>query len=69
MEALYALKILDDNCELTGDLGYLVADAPFDPRLLIALMMSVKDKENILIEDVLDLAGMLSVPNLFIQTT
>lgn len=60
--------MLDDECELTQDLGYLLADAPFDPRILIALLQSVKDKDNILIEDVLDLAGMLCIPNLFVQT-
>ena len=44
VENLYALKILDDECELTKELGYPLADAPFDPRILIALMQSVKDQ-------------------------
>lgn len=68
VENLYALKMLDEECELTADLGYLLADAPFDPRILIGLLESVKDKQNILIEDVLDMAAMLCVPNLFVQT-
>jgi ATP-dependent RNA helicase DDX35 len=65
LESLYYLGVIDQKCELT-DLGKKVCDVPIDIRLSVALFKSAELKFNCT-EDVLIIAAMLSIQNLFYQ--
>lgn len=65
LESLFFLGVIDKSCELT-DLGKKVCDVPIDIRLAVALFKSAELKFNCT-EDVLIIAVMLSIQNLFYQ--
>ena len=61
LEQLHYLGAIDDEGELT-EMGSLMSDFPLDPLLACALVSSVKFK---VVEEVLTIVAMLSVPPVF----
>lgn len=67
LEILYFIGILDDQANLT-EIGIKACDVPIDPRLSVALINSALGKFKCS-EEVLIICSMLSIPNLFYQST
>ena len=65
LENLYFLEILDVDCKLT-ELGIKACDIPIDPRLAVVLLRAGEKKFKCTYE-VLIIASMISVQNLFYQ--
>jgi HrpA-like RNA helicase len=65
LENLFFLEIIDDKINLT-ELGKKICDMPIDPRLGVALFQSGETKFKCT-EEVLAIASMLSIQNLFQQ--
>ncbi|XP_046811211.1 probable ATP-dependent RNA helicase DHX35 isoform X1 [Lucilia cuprina] len=66
LETLYALGALDDQGQLTNPLGFIMADAPFCPRLSKALFNSIEFQCS---EEILTIVAMLQLESVFIITT
>jgi len=67
LEILYFIGILDKSSNLT-DIGIKACDIPLDPRLSVALINSALDKFKCS-EELLIICSMLSIQNLFNQST
>jgi len=67
LENLYFIGVLDENSNLT-DIGLKVCDIPIDPRISVALINSALNKFKCS-EELLIISSMLSIPNLFYQST
>lgn len=63
LELLYALGALDDDCRLTEPFGVTIAEFPIEPCLAKMLLASGQLGCT---EEILSIAAMLSVPNVFI---
>lgn len=66
LELLYSLKALDDVGRLTMPLGMQLAEFPIDPMLGKILLSSGEYKCS---EEILTIAAMLSVQNVYMQST
>lgn len=66
LELLYALEAIDDNCQLTPLLGRQIAEFPLHP--MFAKMLLVSDQFGCS-EEILSIAAMLQVQNVFILPT
>lgn len=64
LEFLYCLKAIDDEGRLTRPLGERMAEVPLDPMMAAILLNSFQWKCS---EEILSIAAMTSVQNVFIQ--
>lgn len=64
LEVLYSLGAIDDQGQLTEDIGYQLAELPLEPRLGVILLNSCKDEFNCS-EEMLSIVSMLSISHLF----
>ena len=65
LELLYALGALDENTELTKEIGYRLVEFPLDPKLGTTLLRSNYEEYKCM-EETLSLVSVLSVQNLFL---
>eukprot|EP00826_Nyctotherus_ovalis_P008050 TRINITY_DN1207_c0_g2_i5.p1 TRINITY_DN1207_c0_g2~~TRINITY_DN1207_c0_g2_i5.p1 ORF type:complete len:344 (-),score=100.33 TRINITY_DN1207_c0_g2_i5:130-1161(-) len=65
LELLYALGALDEKTELTKEIGYKLVEFPLDPKLGTTLLKSNLEEYKCM-EEMLNLASILSVQNLFL---
>ncbi len=60
IETLHALRVVDDNCNLTENMGMKVSELPIETKLAVALINSFKEEFGCS-EEILILVSMLSV--------
>jgi ATP-dependent RNA helicase DDX35 len=68
LEVLYSLGAIDDQVQLTEDIGYQLAELPVEPRLGVMLLNSCKDDFHCS-EEMLSIVAMLSVTPIFTSTS
>ncbi|CDW88583.1 mrna splicing factor rna helicase [Stylonychia lemnae] len=65
LEVLYSLGAIDDTAQLTQDIGMKLVEMPIDPRMAAAILNSNKEEWRVT-EEVLSVAALLQVQNLFV---
>eukprot|EP00347_Sterkiella_histriomuscorum_P014916 403359024 len=66
LEVLYSLGALDDQAQLTQDIGLKLVEMPVDPRMAACILNSNREEWKIT-EEILSICALLSVQNLFLS--